>query len=157
MTSATYQKQKLFNTPEKLDLLEYVLLTTLAEVGWEVQAWAVFPNHYHFVGLSPEEGLGLTELCRRIHGQSARELNRIDGQLGRTVWYRTWDTRISYEKSYLARLAYVHHNPVRHGLVEDATTYKWCSAAWLIERGDRPFVETLMSFKTDRVNVYDDF
>jgi putative transposase len=157
VTSATYKKHGFFNSDEKLDMLESVLLETLAEVGWQVQAWSVFSNHYHFVGLSPEDGLGLTQLCRRIHGQAAKELNRMDGAPGRMVWYRTWDTRITFEKSYLARLAYVHNNPVKHGLANQARDYKWCSAAWLIERGDRPFVNTILSFKTDQVNVYDDF
>ena len=25
------------------------------EFGWQLEAWAVFSNHYHFVGHSPEE------------------------------------------------------------------------------------------------------
>ena len=73
------------------------------------------------------------------------------------VWYRAWDTRLSYERSYLTRLAYVHNNPVRHGLVQDAQEYPWCSARWFADRADRPFYKSVMSFKTDRVNVYDDF
>jgi len=28
-----------------------------------------------------------------------------------------WDTRLTFEKSWLARLKYVHHNPLYHGLV----------------------------------------
>jgi putative transposase len=84
-------------------------------------------------------------------------VNKLDGAAGRAVWYRCWDTRLTYEKSYLARLAYVHTNPVKHGLVADAREYRWCSAAWFAEKSERAFYETVMSFKTDRVNVYDDF
>jgi len=157
LTGSTYHKQKLFDTPEKLTLLENVLLETLLEMDWQIQAWAVFPNHYHFVGLSPETGLGLEELTGKIHGNSARELNVLDGTVGRQVWYRSWDTRLSYEKSYLARLAYVHNNPVKHGLVAEARMYEWCSADWFHVHGHMPFVNTVMSFKTDKVNVYDDF
>lgn len=81
----------------------------------------------------------------------------MDNLPGRNVWYRAWDTRLSFEKSYLARLAYVHKNPVKHGLVDNAEDYPYCGAKWFAENANRPFYETVMSFKTDRVNVYDDF
>ncbi|HSI73235.1 MAG TPA: transposase [Fimbriimonas sp.] len=157
VTSGTYQKVKLCDTEEKLELLTTVLLSSLEDTGWQLQAWSVFANHYHFVGISPDTGLGLTRLMRRIHGISARELNRMDGTLGRTVWYRCWDTKITSSSAHYARLAYVHRNPVKHGLVEDAVHYRWCSAKWLEEQGEPSFVNTIYSFKTDHVKVYDDF
>ncbi|AIE85225.1 hypothetical protein OP10G_1857 [Fimbriimonas ginsengisoli Gsoil 348] len=126
-------------------------------MGWQVQAWAVFSNHYHFVGFSPDEGLQREELTQRIHRNSARAVNALDGVQGRQVWYRCWDTRLTYEKSYLARLAYVHSNPVKHGLVADASTYRWCSARWFRENTEDPFFRTVMSFKTDNISIYDDF
>jgi putative transposase len=157
LTAATYHKAPLFAGDERLDLLHDILLEELEKAGWQLQAWAVFANHYHFVGHSPESGLGLKMLTRAIHGRSAIELNKLDGTPGRMVWYRSWDTRISFERSYLARLAYVHNNPVKHGLVENAEDYPWCSARWFATQAERPFYESVMSFKTDRVNVYDDF
>ena len=157
LTAATHHKLKLFDTTEKLQMLQDVLLKVLDSRGWKVQAWAVFPNHYHFVGLSPENGLELTALTREIHVNSAKLLNEIDQSPGRNVWFRCWDTRLTYEKSYLARLAYVHNNPVKHGVVRVAEDYEFCSARWFLQRANRPFYETVMSFKTDRVKVYDDF
>ncbi|HWD37639.1 MAG TPA: transposase [Fimbriimonas sp.] len=157
ITAGTYHKVKLFNTDAKLDLLQSVLLESLATLGWELQAWAVFQNHYHFVGRSPEEGLGLTRLTNRVHGISARSLNESDQTPGRRVWYRSWDTRISYKNSYLARLSYVHNNPVRHGLVADAKNYPWCSANWLFLNAEPAHYETIMGIGAERVNVYDDF
>ena len=46
------------------------------------------------------------------------------------MWHNFRDSRLTYEKSYLARLAYTHRNPVKHGLVPVANQYPWCSAAW---------------------------
>ncbi|MGB8475864.1 MAG: hypothetical protein WCE61_17420, partial [Candidatus Acidiferrum sp.] len=67
------------------------------------------------------------------------------------------ETRLTYEKSYLARLNYVHQNPVKHGLVPVASLYPWCSAPWF-ERTARPAqIRTIHRFKTDRLNVADDF
>ncbi len=157
ITAGTVGKEHFFNTPEKLELLEEVLLTTLEKLGWKTQAWAVFPNHYHVVDVSPNDGLGRRRLTGTIHGNSARLLNRLDECVGRSVWYRSWDSCITFEKSYLARLAYVHNNPVKHGLVSDPEEYRWCSASWFASRSERRFYETVTSFKTESVNVFDDF
>lgn len=83
-------------------------------------------------------------------------LNELDDAPGRMVWYRCWDTHITHEKSYLARLAYVHKNPAKHLDVEPEN-YPFCSAHWFMTLADRSFYETVMSFKVDRVNVIDDF
>lgn len=157
ITASTEQKQLLFNTPEKLDILYDTVLSVAEEMGWELQAWAFLANHYHLLGFSPPVEQSVEALTRKAHGIAARELNQLEGKVGRVVWYRSWDTRISFEKSYLARLAYVHQNPVKHGLTVDAEAYPWCSAKWFRETTDRSFYETVMSFRVDKVNVYDPF
>ncbi|WP_145084499.1 hypothetical protein [Aureliella helgolandensis] len=73
------------------------------------------------------------------------------------MWYNFRDTKLTYQKSYLARLNYVHQNAVRHGLVSVANQYRWSSAAWF-ERTARPAqVRTIYNLKTDCVRVQDDF
>jgi putative transposase len=96
-------------------------------------------------------------LTRKVHGKSAIELNKMDGASGRTVWYRCRDARITFEKSYLARLSYVYWNPVKHGIVNDPANYRWCSARWFQEHCDRPFYETVMRTPHDKVRIEDDF
>jgi len=64
---------------------------------------------------------------------------------------------LTFERSWLARLNYVHQNPVKHGVVPVANQYPWCSAAWFERTASPAQVKTIYSFKTDRVNVYDDF
>jgi REP-associated tyrosine transposase len=81
----------------------------------------------------------------------------MDGQPYRNVWYNFWDTRLTYQYSYMARLAYVHRNAVKHGLAPVATHYKWCSARWLERTASPVQVKTICSFQIDKVNVYDDF
>jgi putative transposase len=64
---------------------------------------------------------------------------------------------LTFEKSYLARLNYVHQNAVKHGLVRIANQYPWCSAAWFERTATPAQVETIYSFKTDKVRVFDEF
>jgi putative transposase len=73
------------------------------------------------------------------------------------VWFNFWDTKLTYERSYLARLSYVHRNPVKHGLVMVANQYQWCSAAWFERIGTPAMIKTIYGFKIDALNVQDDF
>ena len=84
-------------------------------------------------------------------------LNAVDATPGRKVMYQFWDTELTFEKSYLARLNYVHQNAVHHGLVPMANQYPWCSAPWFESNGRPAFVRAVYSFKTDRLNVADEF
>jgi putative transposase len=155
VTGATHLKQHLFRAPDMLSLVQEQLFAL--ELEWRLQAWAVFSNHYHFVVLSPEDPGSLRTLIGRLHSLTAREANRRDGIEGRKVWFQFWDTHLGYERSYLARLNYVHQNPVRHGLVPGATAYPWCSAGWSEQQAQPAFVRSVCGFKTDRISVPDDF
>jgi len=73
----------------------------------------VFGNHYHFVAHSPETDADATSLgpmLGQLHEKTAKWINRLDAAPGRHVWHNFRETKLTYEKSYLARLAYVHGN-----------------------------------------------
>lgn len=156
VTGSTLHKERLVNSPEKLTLVEAALFDVMEEFGWQLQAWAVFANHYHFVGLAPEEPR-LSEALNKLHTCTSRELNKMDEAPGRKVWFQFWDNRVTFANSYWARMSYVHRNPVRHGLVPRAELYEWCSAKWFFEKAPNAFYERIMDMKIDNVNVYDDF
>jgi len=92
-----------------------------------------------------------------LHTKSAIALNQLDETSGREVWYNFWDKKLTYERSYLARLNYVHQNPVKHGLVVRANQYEWCSASWFERTASLSIVKTIYSFKTDKLRIDDDY
>src|SRR5690348_16275390 len=49
VTAGCSHKQHFFNTEDKLTLSESKLLELANHYQWQIEAWAVFPNHYHFV------------------------------------------------------------------------------------------------------------
>lgn len=160
VTAATYQKQHYFSRRDDLQVLHDLLLYVAKLHGWYLEAWAVFSNHYHFIGHSPEgseSAQSLPVLTNQLHSESARYVNSRDGQVGRKVWHNYWETCLTFRNSYWARLSYVHQNPVRHGLVSDAKDYPWCSAAWY-ERITPPVMrKTIERFKSDRLKVADEY
>lgn len=129
----------------------------LDDYNWLAQAWAVFSNHYHFVAKSPVEATSLKSMIQRLHSQTSREVNKLDEAPGRQVWFQYWDTCLTFEKSYYARLNYVHNNPVKHGLVEIAENYPFCSAAWFKSQIEPGFRRKVESFRYDRLKIVDDF
>ena len=157
ITAGTYNKVHFFNCPERLDLALALLLDCATEFRWQLQAWAVLPNHYHFVALLPDDSERLGSMLGKLHGAIARKINLEDGIPGRKVMYQYWDSHITFQRSYLARLNYVHQNPVHHGLVRKASEYPWCSAAWFERSAGTAFVKAVYSFKIDRIHVKDDF
>ncbi len=157
VTAGTYNKEVLLNTPEKLTVVRDMLFKYATHFQWRLQAWAIMGNHYHFIAISPECADSLKELISRLHEYSAKKLNRIDEAPRRKVWHNYWDSRITHQTSYFARLRYVHQNPVHHGLINNATNYRWCSQAWMEHNSECSFINTLARFKTDRLSVSDEF
>jgi putative transposase len=157
VTAGTLHKEHLFADGTRLDLLERKLLELANQYHWQIEAWAVFANHYHFVARGCPVSANLGKYLKHLHSDTARELNRLDGQEGRKVWHNFRDTRLTFERSYLTRLNYVHQNAVRHGLAPVANQYRWCSAAWFERVATPAMVQTIYSFKIDRVEVEDDF
>jgi putative transposase len=157
ITAGTLHKLHLFNTPAKRDLLERMLLSLSNARGWQLEAWAILSNHYHFVARGNPDATHMKEFLREFHSRSAIELNRIESAGGRTVWHNFWDTRLTYQYSYLTRLNYVHQNAVKHGLVTAANQYPWCSAAWFERTASPAQVKTIYSLKIDKVVLADDY
>jgi len=160
LTASTYLKAHHFRSRDRLRVLHRGLLTVANTFGWRLEAWAVFSNHYHFVGHSLEsapDASNLSEMLKQLHSKTAEWVNKLDQAPRRKVWYNFWETRLTYQKSYLARLNYVHQNPVKHGLVPVANQYPWSSARWFERTASPAMVKSIYRFKTDRLQIPDDF
>ena len=157
VTGATLYNKRLLSDDKRKSLVCEILLERASYWGWNLEAWAVLENHYHFVGQAPENALTLGKFIKQLHSKSAVELNKLDKALGRKVWHNYWDTCITHETSYYARLHYVHLNPVKHGLIDRAEDYPFCSYRWFLEKADEDFQDTVMNQPIDRMDMFDDF
>jgi putative transposase len=156
VTAGTHRKEPYFNTPARRDALLELLHTVAVEFKWRLQAWAVMANHYHVVAATDQPDT-LPDMMAKLHAVSARQINREDSAPGRKVWFQYWESHITFERSWLARLHYVQTNPVHHGVAQRAEDYPWCSAAAFATDSNRSFVNTVNSTKIDQVCVPDDF
>ena len=64
------------------------LLTVARDFGWRLEAWAVFSNHYHFVGHSPPDAAdasNLSDMLSVLHVKTAAWVNKLDRMPQRQV------------------------------------------------------------------------
>ncbi len=159
VTARTYKAEHHFRSRDRLAVLHRGLLQLASDFDWQLEAWAVFSNHYHFVAHSPaseKDASSLPTMLSSLHEKTAKWVNRLDGAPQRKVWFNYRETRLTYQKSYLARLNYTHQNAVKHGLVAAAHLYPWCSASWFERTVTPAQVKALYRFRTDTLKFNDE-
>ena len=154
ITAAAKHKVHVFDCNHLLEFLTATLLEETHKDGWELHAWAVLSNHYHFVGRCSDP-IKMPATIRKIHSITAIEANKYSGKPGREVWYQYWDSAITFERSWLARIKYVSENPVKHGVAKRAVDYPYCSAAWMACRFESEFAKSIDSFDTGLLEIAD--
>ncbi len=136
ISAATYEHRHRFTASGELTALERRLLEACGEARIPCAGWVVMPNHYHL--LVEVEGLAaLGTSLGRVHGRSARYVNRRDGTAGRRVWYKYSDRKVRSERHYWTCLHYTILNPLKHGFATDPFEWPWsCIHALLAEHGE---------------------
>jgi len=134
-----------------------LLFKIMTEFNCELHAWAVMANHYHVIVSTMETSAPFSKLFGKLHTLSAKELNAVDNKPGRKVWHQYWDSKITFEKSYYARLNYVNMNPAHHGVTQNVDAYPWCSSFWFKKEYPASYCQTIENFKFDLLDIKDDF
>jgi len=103
------------------------ILTAMAR-RYELAVWAYcfMPNHVHLIAV-PSTKAGLARPIGEAHRRYALEINRRQGWTGH-LWQERFASFPMDEAHLLAAVRYVLLNPVRAGLVPDATDWAHSSA-----------------------------
>ncbi len=160
ITAGTLHRVHHFRGARRLGVLHRGLLTVARDFGWQLEAWAVFSNHHHFIAHSPAakgDAASLSTMLKTLHVKTSGWVNKLDASPERQVWYNFRETRLTYQRSYFARLNYTHQNAVKHGLVPVANQYPWCSAAWFERTASPAQVKSIYRFQTDKLQVPDQY
>jgi REP element-mobilizing transposase RayT len=95
---------------------------------FDLQAWAVMPNHVHAV-LRPYNDWTLSEILKSWKGFTAREANRLLKRTGATFWQtESFDHLIRDDEDRHRCCHYTSMNPVNAGLCRQPEDWKWSSA-----------------------------
>ena len=126
VTQRGVDRRETFSADEDQATYLTLLRQNLADAEVNLLAWCLMSNHLHLVAIPRRED-SMAVLLRRVHGRYAQYYNARQGRTG-----HLWQNRYfacSLGPSHLwAALAYVEGNPVRAGLVQRASDYRWSSA-----------------------------
>ncbi len=93
-----------------------------------LHSWVVMPNHVHVL-CSPLPGQSMPDIIRGWKAFTARRINALSGRTGQLWLEDYWDRYIRDGDHFRRVVDYIHANPVKAGLVKEATAWRWSSAA----------------------------
>jgi REP element-mobilizing transposase RayT len=134
-------RQAIFFDTDDRERWNSQLQTGLKRYGHRLHAYCWMTNHVHMAVQCAEAPL--CDLMRHVASGYARETNRKYGRSGH-LFERRHRALLLNDDTYLIELVrYIHHNPLRAGMVEDLGAYRWSShgayltgnsPAWLTTR-----------------------
>lgn len=149
-TCVTHKRLPIFRT----DKLKQVLCDAYREAcerhGISILAYVIMPDHVHLLVYSEHT---MEEALRLLNGVAARRiigylkengfessLFKLRGEMRErnhrhSVWQHHPDSlEIFGEETFKQKVAYIHQNPVRAGMVSDPSEYRFSSARLWINR-----------------------
>jgi putative transposase len=146
VTCSCYRRKPLLHTPRRRDIFVRVLEEARQRYRFTVRGYVVMPEHFHMLVSEPDVGT-LSTVMQVLKQRVARELLRrrkpcpdeadlwSNDALSQFWQRRFYDFNVWSRMKEREKLAYMHHNPVKRGLVERAEQWGWSSARYYA--GDR--------------------
>ena len=123
------------------DYQHYLELMTQFCRAEQVAIWAccLMPNHVHLI-VVPQSAESLRRAIGEAHRRYTRWINFREGWRGH-LWQGRFASFVMDEDHLLTAARYVELNPVRAGLVQAPSRYRWSSAAAHLRRRDDVLVQ----------------
>ena len=133
-------------------LLLDVLHASRQRSGFALCGYVLMPDHWHAL-IWPVQPLTISQVLHDVKKVSALRLPQHRKSRG-TVWqHQFWDRFVRHPGEFSERLEYMHHNPVRRGLVTSPGEWPWSSYNFLIgdaaERAASPIAVDLVELPVD--------
>jgi len=157
ITASVYERRMLLKADSAKEYLLETLYDFASRVGWRVDNWVILDNHYHCT-LFSKEGADLPYIIGNTHRKSAKEIRRVAGFTGKTVWWNYHDYCLRNERDYFVHLNYMLYNPIKHGYVADLKNYPWSSFHLLFEElGRGRLVEQFRAYPYSDLELAEDY
>ena len=145
ITSTLLGFEKIFTINDKYcDILIDSLKHLIVEHTAGLIAYVIMPNHIHLI-ISLPEGESISDFMRDFKRHTSSKIReQLTGEnknsiidkltsLGGTGKFRLWmdrfdDLIVTTQKVLEIKINYIHNNPVKAGLVENMTDWKYSSA-----------------------------
>jgi putative transposase len=95
---------------------------------YSLNAFVVMPNQVHLLATP---AISLPKLTKSLKGITAKRANQMLALTGNPFWQEeSYDHLVRHEREFEKVRNYIESNPVRAGLVREASEYRWSSAGW---------------------------
>ncbi len=93
-----------------------------------LHAFVVMPNHVHLLATP---AVALPKLTKSLKGITAKRADAMLALTGSRFWQEeSYYHLVRHEREFSRIRNYIEANPVRAGLVKEASEYRWSSAGW---------------------------
>lgn len=159
ITGSTYKRVSYLKSDEAKWQLIISIQKAFKQYHWELEDWVILDNHYHLMGNAPDEVETLSKIINDVHKFNALWIKKnISESAGvKKIWYNYWDTCITYETSYFARLNYIWYNPVKHGYIDNPEDWELGSYHQRIREVEDGIERIKREYPWDKLNLKDDF
>ncbi|HEX9751625.1 MAG TPA: transposase [candidate division Zixibacteria bacterium] len=131
VTTTLKRHERLFATATIRNEAASMLFRVARANQTTLMAYCMMPSHIHLIAGHPDGGSGISRFLQSYKSLVSHILFRER----HGVWTpRFDDVVIASESLFLAKLNYIHENPVRAGLAIRATDWRWSSARfWYLD------------------------
>ena len=129
------------------DYLTYLVAlgTYAARFGCSVHAYCLMTNHVHLL-VTPRDAVGCALLMKHLAQRHAKRINHKLGRTG-TLWEgRPHSGLVASDQYAVACYRYIELNPVRAGMVDHPSKYRWSSYAANVRTDSGSFIRRHPAF-----------
>jgi putative transposase len=137
ITFTCYRRQSLFDTPTVRDAFVNTLERTRLRYDFLIYGFVVMPNHLHLLVSEPKRDTIATAIQALKIASARYEKTHISQKMGdmghrgtesSSFWQRRYyDRNVRNHVEFSNDLKYIHHNPVKRGLVDKPEDWLWSS------------------------------
>ena len=144
-TVVTHDRKPILCTDDSQQALGQAIRRVQKRHPFNMVAWVIMPDHLHCVWELPDGDSDFSARWRLIktHFTTNMKLHGED-----RIWQpRFWEQCIRDQDDFNRHVNYIHFNPVKHGLVENAGDWPYSSYRKFVDMGvycdDSPLMDTV--------------
>lgn len=158
ITSSTLDRYPYLKTDSAKDAALNYLTKSLEHYEWKLEDWVILDNHIHIMTSAPTKAETLSKVMKNFHRFTANWLSKNNVKKVKEKYFHNyWDTCITYENSYYARINYIWFNPVKHEYVSSPEKWRYGSYYYRYQADEKETKEIMKRYPFDKIKIDDDF
>lgn len=145
-TVVAFRRRPILCDPLVVAALRTAIQAVRRRRPFAIDAWVQLPDHLHCIWTLPADDTDFSQRWSEIkrpvshacrHSYDDVVLSPSMKRQGvASIWQRRfWEHRVRNDEDFRLHLDYIHINPVRHGLVEHASLWKFSSFSKCVREG----------------------